>query len=83
MSYVAMFLNLFYALLPLSVMLDAGGRAWRDRSPRPLRPLTATFLSAAVIGFGLNLAYAHAAAARWLWSEVLARRGCSRRCCSC
>lgn len=71
MPYLAWLLNLVYSLLPIYAAAYATRRAWRARSGKPLRPVLATVFSAGVIGFGLNFAYAQAAAAEWLWSEVL------------
>jgi alpha-beta hydrolase superfamily lysophospholipase len=71
MTFVASLLDLVYVLIPLVVIGVGAWRARRDRSAKPLRPVLTTLVSALVIGFALNFAYAQAAAARWRVSEVL------------
>ena len=71
MGYVAWLLDLVYFALPVCAAGYAARQIWRERSVKAVRPLLGTFFSASLIAFALNFAYAHAAAARWLWSEVL------------
>src|SRR5688500_435161 len=71
MNALSISLGVIYLLVPLVAMVATAWRAWRTRSKSSLRPLLGTFISAAVIGFAINFAYAHAAAASWRWSQVL------------
>jgi alpha-beta hydrolase superfamily lysophospholipase len=63
-------LGWIYMLVPLVAMAATTRRAWESRSKSDVCPLLGTFISAAIIGFGINFAYAQAAAAKWMWGQV-------------
>ena len=70
LNALSILLGWTYVFVPAIAIDAALADAHRGKSTSALRSLRGTFISAAVIGFAINFAYAQAAAARWMWGQV-------------
>jgi alpha-beta hydrolase superfamily lysophospholipase len=71
MRAIAFLLGWLYILLPICVLTAGGWLRWRRRATPAWRPVLATGVSALLVAFAINYAYARAAGADRLWGQVL------------